>query len=312
MGFSGQSESQFPHLEGLLDRKKSCGKPKNRLLYALPAGVQFEHAKGEHDEKEQAERPTARLPERARSRTRSRSLGQEFAAVGRAQDEDWQEEFLQTQLASRLAGFPRKIGRRVVSKRPRRRAPSAAGKSMEREEVSLDSKPTNDGKQSHEVRLPDGFWRRATHLSMEAKALYAVLITFADYRTGLTFVGNPRLQLETNYGRDLVKRLLRELELECFIERRREIKKNLKSKRWIKCLKYVVTDRLNFSPSARWTGFRAAEDQPTISTPVKSSVTSNKQSQNRLYPTQDHSVLGGPWHCWVFQSLTRNPKESCD
>ena len=39
-------------------------------------------------------------------------------------------------------------------------------------------------KRDHEVRFPDKFWRRGTHLSIDAKALYAVLVTFADYKTG--------------------------------------------------------------------------------------------------------------------------------
>jgi len=35
---------------------------------------------------------------------------------------------------------------------------------------------------------------------MDAKGLYAVLATFADYKTGETFVSNPRLQLESGHG----------------------------------------------------------------------------------------------------------------
>ena len=139
----------------------------------------------------------------------------------------------------------------------------------------------------HEVRFPDKFWRRATHISHAAKGLYATLATFADYQTGLTFVGNPRLQLETGYGRDLVKRLLRELELAGFIERSRETKRNLLSKRWIRCLKYVVTDGLNFSPSARRAESQSPEKQPTIFTSVKSSVTPERKKSHQ-YPTQDH------------------------
>lgn len=133
----------------------------------------------------------------------------------------------------------------------------------------------------HEVRLPDRFWRRATHVSHAAKGLYASLATFADYRTGRTFVSNARLQLETGYGRDLVKRLLRELELEGFIKRSRQTRKNLLSKRWIHCLKYVVSDSLNFSPSARRTDPQSPENQSTILTPVKSSVTPEKQDESK-------------------------------
>jgi len=141
-------------------------------------------------------------------------------------------------------------------------------------------------KREHEVRFPDKFWRRGTRLSHAAKALYATLVTFANYRTGLTFVGNPRLQLETGYGRDLVKKLLRELELAGFIKRSRQTKKNLLSIRWIRCLKHVVSDGLNFSLSVRPTDSQSPENQSAILTPVKSSVTPEKKSH--LSPTQDH------------------------
>src|SRR5258706_11445580 len=119
-------------------------------------------------------------------------------------------------------------------------------------------------KREHEVRFPDKFWRRATRLSHVAKGLYATLATFVDYRTGLTFVSNARLQLETGHGRDLVKRLLRELELAGFIKRSRQTRRNLLSKRWIRCLKYVAPDGLTFSPSARRTDFQSPENQPPI------------------------------------------------
>jgi helix-turn-helix protein len=140
----------------------------------------------------------------------------------------------------------------------------------------------------HEVRFPDKFWRRETHLSHDAKALYATLATFADYRTGLTFVSNARLQSETRYGRDLVKKLLRELEAAGYIKRSRQTNRNLLSKRWIRCLKYVVSDGLNFSQSSRRTDSQSPEKQPTVFTPVKSSVTPETK-KSHLYPTQDHS-----------------------
>jgi hypothetical protein len=135
-------------------------------------------------------------------------------------------------------------------------------------------------RREHEVRFPDKFWRRATRLSHAAKGLYATLTTFADYRTGLTFVGNARLQLETGYGRDLVRRLLCELELASFIKRTRQTKRNLLSKRWIRCLKYVVPGGLNFSLSARRTDSQSPENQPTIFTSVKSSVTPQEQEDS--------------------------------
>jgi hypothetical protein len=140
----------------------------------------------------------------------------------------------------------------------------------------------------HEVRFPDRFWLRATHLSQEAKALYATLVTFADYRTGRTFVSNARLQLETGYGRDLVRRLLRELEAAGFIRRSRESKKNLLSKRWISCLRYVTSDGLSVSPSVRRTDSQSPEKQSTICASVKSSVTPETKTSH-LYPTQDQS-----------------------
>jgi hypothetical protein len=87
------------------------------------------------------------------------------------------------------------------------------------------------------VRFPDSFWRRGTQLSVEAKALYAVLATFANYKTGETFVSNQRLQLETRFGRDRIERLLAELETAGFIKRTRQCRRNLLWKRWIRCLK---------------------------------------------------------------------------
>jgi Helix-turn-helix domain len=81
----------------------------------------------------------------------------------------------------------------------------------------------------HEVRLPDRFWRYCTKISVDAKALYSILLTFVDYNTGKTHVGNPRLERESGYGRDKVKGLLAELETAGFIERNRLYVGNLKS-----------------------------------------------------------------------------------
>jgi helix-turn-helix protein len=142
----------------------------------------------------------------------------------------------------------------------------------------------------HEVRFPDKFWRRSTHLSIDAKGLYAVLVTFADYKTGETFVSNERLQLETGFGRDRVEHLLSELEVRGFVKRRRQYRKNLLAKRWIRCLKYVISDALDFRASSRHPEFQGAENQGTILTPVKSSVTLEKQNLSHPFPTQDHSV----------------------
>ncbi|MGB6459596.1 MAG: helix-turn-helix domain-containing protein [Candidatus Acidiferrum sp.] len=134
----------------------------------------------------------------------------------------------------------------------------------------------------HEVRFPDKFWRRSTRLPFDAKGLYAVVATFADYRTGETFVSNERLQLETGFGRDRVERLLTELEARGFIKRRRQYRKNLLAKRWIRCLKHVVSDTLNFRASSRYPENQGTENQGTILTPVKSSVTPEKEEKSSL------------------------------
>jgi hypothetical protein len=94
----------------------------------------------------------------------------------------------------------------------------------------------------HEVRLPDRFWRHSTHLSLDAKGLYSILLTFIDYRTNDTHVGNIRLERESGYGREKVKELISELEANGFIERKRLYVGNLKSTRIIRCLKFVSTD----------------------------------------------------------------------
>ena len=140
---------------------------------------------------------------------------------------------------------------------------------------------------------PDKFWRRGTLLSIDAKSLYAVLATFADYRTGETFVSNARLELETGYGRDKVKTLLSELERADFIQRRRELRGNLKAKRHIKCLKYVSSP-IDGNPDYRPDGlvFRATDNQPTILTPVKSSVKSSVRIETELAMS------------WVLQNLS--------
>jgi helix-turn-helix protein len=136
-------------------------------------------------------------------------------------------------------------------------------------------------KRAHEVRFPDKFWRRATHLSMDAKGLYAVLATFADYKTGETFVSNPRLQLETGHGIVKVKALLVELEKARYIERRREFRGNLKAKRHIRCLKYISAPMVQI-PSSRADGIDSVriENDATIFTSVKSSVTPEEQEDS--------------------------------
>jgi hypothetical protein len=99
----------------------------------------------------------------------------------------------------------------------------------------------------HEVRLPDRFWRHSTHISIGAKALYSILLTFIDYRTNETTVSNDRLERESGYGRDKVKAVILELEATGFIERKRLYVGNLKSKRILRCLKFVSTDGFSVS-----------------------------------------------------------------
>ena len=142
-------------------------------------------------------------------------------------------------------------------------------------------------KREHEVRFPDKFWRNTTPLSHTAKGLYATLVTFADYRTGLTYVSNLRLQKETGYGREKIERLLRELESDGWIKRTRQRSRNLYGKRFIRCLRYVTSDALKSSVSAGCSENRGTENQGYIRTPVRSSVTP-EVNKSHLCPTQDH------------------------
>jgi hypothetical protein len=143
-------------------------------------------------------------------------------------------------------------------------------------------------KREHEVRFPDKFWRRSTHLSIDAKALYAVLATFADYKTGETYVSNARLQLETGHGLRKIKTLLNEIQRGGFITRRREYHRNLKAKRYIRCLKYVVSEqKAADSPMApilhhRLDGsvFDRSRNDPVSLPLVKSSVTPEEQEDS--------------------------------
>jgi hypothetical protein len=133
----------------------------------------------------------------------------------------------------------------------------------------------------HEVRLPDRFWRHSTHLSLDAKGLYSILLTFIDYQTCVTFVSNLRLQRETGYGLVKVKSLLSELEINGFIKRRQEMRGNLKSKRHIQCLRYASPVVQIPSDRPGSTAFGTAENQPTILTESKSSVTKSKERESR-------------------------------
>ena len=139
-------------------------------------------------------------------------------------------------------------------------------------------------KRDHEVRFPDSFWRLGTPMSIHAKALYAVLSTFADYRTGETFVGNERLQAETGFGRDKIKELLRELVKAGFISRRRRLRKNLKAERYIRCLRYVCSTDEKSAYRRDGLVVGTHEIQTSILTPVKSSVTPEIRERSSLPP----------------------------
>jgi hypothetical protein len=118
----------------------------------------------------------------------------------------------------------------------------------------------------HEVRLPDRFWRHSTNLSLDAKGLYSILLTFIDYETCITFVSNRRLEREAGYGLVKVKELLKELESNGYIKRTQQKRGNLKSKRYIQCLMYAspVVQIPSNRPGS--TVFGTTENQPTILT----------------------------------------------
>jgi hypothetical protein len=138
-------------------------------------------------------------------------------------------------------------------------------------------------RREHEVRLPDRFWRHGTKLSAEAKALYAILLTFTDYNTAETRVGNSRLEKESGYGRDKVEALLRELERSAFINRDRQYRGNLKSERTIKCLKFVSMPwKSGGRPDALIS--RSSENQGYILTESKSSEPSQSHKSNTSIP----------------------------
>ena len=129
-------------------------------------------------------------------------------------------------------------------------------------------------RREHEVRVPDRLWRHGVKISTDAKALYCILLTFIDYRTGETHVGNARLEKESGYGRDKVKSLLVELEANKFIERNRLYVGNLKSRRVLRCLKFVSMDGFSVNrPDGRVFG------QPKIS-PISEPSHSSEPSQS--------------------------------
>jgi len=113
--------------------------------------------------------------------------------------------------------------------------------------------------------------------------MYSILLTFTDYQTGETHVGNARLERESGYGRDKIKGLLAELERAGFIERKRLYVGNLKSKRILRCLKFVSMD----GKSAHRLDGRVSghtENQPYILTESKSSVPSQSHKSKSSIP----------------------------
>jgi len=112
--------------------------------------------------------------------------------------------------------------------------------------------------------------------------MYSMLLTFIDYQTAQTHVGNARLERESGYGRDKVKALISELEAKGFIERKRLYVGNLKSKRILRCLKFVSMDGFSVSrPDGRVFG------QPKISPmsePSHSSEPSQSHTSNPSLP----------------------------
>jgi hypothetical protein len=137
----------------------------------------------------------------------------------------------------------------------------------------------------HEVRLPDRFWRHCTKLSAEAKAVYSILLTFIDYNTGETHVGNPRLERESGYGQKKVKALLLELENAGFVERKRLFVGNLKSKRILRCLKFLSKGL--FSPN-RFEGavFDRSKNAP-ISLPSHGHPSPTQEQEKSSLPLPD-------------------------
>ena len=134
----------------------------------------------------------------------------------------------------------------------------------------------------HEVRLPDRFWRHCTHLSPGSKVMYCILLTFIDYNTCETIVGNLRLQRESGFGAVKVKGLLAELEAAKYIERHYRYAGNLRSERTIRCLKFTSTVQISYS---RPDGM--VSDRPKtipISLPSHSSEPSQSHKSNSSEP----------------------------
>ena len=132
--------------------------------------------------------------------------------------------------------------------------------------------------------LPPG--EHSPFTSIRAKALYSILLTFVDYATNETYVSNLRLQRESGFGAVKVKGLLAELQAAKFIERSHRYVCNLRSKRTIRCLKFVSTVQI---PNSRPEGM--VFDQPKtipISLPSHShpSPILKKEKSSEPFPAQ--------------------------
>ena len=131
----------------------------------------------------------------------------------------------------------------------------------------------------HEVRLPDRFWRHSTNLSLDAKGLYSILLTFIDYETCITFVSNRRLEREAGYGLVKVKELLKELESNGYIKRTQQKRGNLKSKRYIQCLMYA-SPVVQFRPTDPVVQFSVRPRISPLSLPSQSHPSPNLKKKN--------------------------------
>ena len=132
--------------------------------------------------------------------------------------------------------------------------------------------------------LPPG--EHSPFTSIRAKALYSILLTFVDYATNETYVSNLRLQRESGFGAVKVKGLLAELQAAKFIERSHRYVCNLRSKRTIRCLKFVSTVQI---PNSRPEGM--VFDQPKtipISLPSHShpSPIQKKEESSEPFPVE--------------------------
>jgi hypothetical protein len=138
----------------------------------------------------------------------------------------------------------------------------------------------------HEVRVPDRFWRHSTKISTDAKSLYSILLTFIDYVTNETYVSNLRLQRESGFGAVKVKGLLAELQAGNYIERSHRYVCNLRSKRTIRCLKFVSTVQIPYSRPEGMVFDRPKTIPISLPSHSHPSPIPNKEESSEPYPAQ--------------------------